>query len=599
MSQSANRSRKHRPWYRKITRTHIGWVFAGLVALVLILFGWQAARASSALRLASNQAQVLQNQIVAGDDVSAKVTMAALTDSADRAKRSTDGILWKLGAKVPFFGKNVSAVQDVSVAIDMIAQEALPPVVALSSEINLNTYSPHDGKVDIKAIEKIGPPVSEASSAIAEANEQIRGINAGSLLVPLRGPVSSIQAKLGGARNASKSATLAARLLPSMLGKNETRRYLLLIQSNAEIRATGGIAGSYAILTAKKGKLAMGFQGSIQDLLPFDEPVVPLTKDEKDVFSSALVTDLRDANLTPDFPRTAQITRAMVKKGFDEDVDGVISVDPVAMSFILEGIGPVKLAENVFLTEQNAGEILLNSVYRAFPDAERQDATFENAARKIFNAVKSGRGESRLVISGMVKAASENRLMVWSSHKKEQRLIAPSDLSGVFHGDDGKTPRVGLYFGDAAPTKMEYYLNYSTRVTANRCLEGDIQELTSTTQVTSNAPADAKKVLPESVTGDGSATPQGTMRLVLRFYSPYGGGFTEVRVDNKKQTVYGDSFKDRNVTRVVLEVEPGESISVTTAMISGANQPGDVIFSTTPGIVSARNDVVTPSACNN
>ncbi len=597
MSQSAYRSRKHRPWYRKMTRVHFGWAFAGLLVLVLILFGWQAARASSALRLAANQAQVLQNQIVAGDDVAAKTTMAALADSADRAKSSTDGVLWQLGAKVPFFGKNVSAVQDVSVAIDTIARDALPPVVELSSKINLNTYSPHDGKVDIKAIEEIEPSVSDASAAISRANERIRGIDAGSLLVPLRGPVSSIQAKVGEARNASKSATLAARLLPSMLGKNETRRYLLLIQSNAEIRATGGIAGSFAILTAKKGRLSMGLQGAIQDLRPFEEPVVPMTNDEKDVFSSALVTDLRNANLTPDFPRTAQITRAMVKKGLGRNVDGVISVDPVAMSFILEGTGSVKLKNGAALTPENAVEVLLNAIYRFYPDATQQNDTFEYAARKVFNVVKSGRGESRLVISGLVKGASENRIMVWSSHKDEQQLIGPSDLSGAFLGDDGKTPRVGLYFGDAAATKMEYYLNYSTRVTATRCLEDDVQELTSTTQVTSNAPADAKKSLPESVTGSGLSTPKGTMSLNLRFYSPFGGGFTEVRVNNKKQTVYGDTFKGRNVTRVTLRVKPGETISVTTGMISGPNQPGDVIFSTTPGIVSARNDVVTPSAC--
>lgn len=597
MSQSARRSRRHRPWYRKITRSHVGWAVVGLLTAVLLLFGWQAARASSALRLAAHQAQVLQNQIVTGDDVAAKVTIAALTDSADRAKRSTDGILWQLGSKVPFFGKNVSAVQDVSVAIDVIAREALPPVVALSSEINLNTYSPRDGKVDIAAIEKIGPSVSDASVALAKANNQIRGIDAGSLLVPLRQPVSSIQARVGGARNASKSATLAARLLPTMLGKNESRRYLLLIQSNAEIRSTGGISGSYAILTAKKGRLAMGFQGAIQDLVPFEEPVVPMKNDEKDVFSSTMVTDLRNINLTPDFPRSGQIARAMVEKGLGEDVDGVISVDPVAMSFILEGTGPVKLAKNVLLTEQNAVEVLLNSVYRAFPDAERQNATFEKAARKIFNVVKSGRGESRLVISGMVKGASENRLMVWSSHKDEQRLIAPSDLSGAFTGDAGKSPRVGLFFNDASATKMEYYLDYSTRVIANRCLEGDVQELTSTTQVTSNAPDDARK-LPESVVGNGSTTPKGTMSLVLRYFSPFGGGFTEVRVNNKKQTVYGDTFKGRNVTRVVLRVKPGQTISVTTSMISGPGQPGDVVFSTTPGIRSAPNDVVTPSACD-
>jgi len=561
-----------------------------------LIFAWQASRANSALRLAANQAQVLQNQIVAGDDDAAKKTMDGLADSAQRARDTTDGILWDIGSKVPYFGKNVSAVQQVSVAIDTVAKGALPPVVDLSAEINLNTFSPHDGKVDIAAIEKIGPSVADASEAFAEANKQVRDIDTDALIVPLRGPVSAIQLQLGESEAAARSANLATRLLPSMLGKNERRRYLLLIQSNAEIRATGGISGSYAILAANKGRLAMGLQGSIQDLRPFKKPVVPMTDDEKSVFSSALVTDLRDANLTPDFPRTGEITRAMVKKGLDEDVDGVISVDPVAMSFILGGTGPVTLDGGVVLTQENAVEVLLNAIYRTYPDAKRQDETFENAARTIFDVVKSGRGESRRAISGLVRAANENRLMVWSSHKDEQRQIASSGLSGVLSGDDGATPHVGLYFSDAAATKMEYYLDYTTRVTTGRCLDGDVQELLTTTQVTSNAPTNAAD-LPKSVTGFGIDTPRGTMRLVLRFYSPYKGGFTDVRVNNKRQTVYADKLLGRNVTRVVLQVKPGETITVSTSMISGPGQDGDVVFSTTPGVNSTPNDVVTPSAC--
>ena len=76
--------------------------------------------------------------------------------------------------------------------------------------------------------------------------------------------------------------------------------------------------------------------------------------------------------------------------------------------------------------EENAVEVLLSAVYRSYPDAKRQDDTFERAARTIFDVVKSGRGESRLAIAGMVRAAKENRLMVWSSRKDEQRLIGPS-----------------------------------------------------------------------------------------------------------------------------------------------------------------------------
>lgn len=594
---STQRRRGHRPWYRRITRDRVLLVVLGIVVLLLLLFAFQAYRASSSLRLAASQAELLQNQIVAGDDVAAKDTLASLQESADRAQGLTDGPLWDIGSKVPFFGKNVKAVQTVSRVVDDVAADAMPPVVALSKQINLDTFSPRDGKVDLEAINEIAPSVATVDKALTAAQRELDGIDAESLLVPLRGPVGTIQFKIDSAKSAADSGDLAARLLPPMLGEGGTRRYLLMIQNNAEIRSTGGIAGSYAILKAKGGKLTMGFQGSIQDLKQFSEPVLPLTKNEARVFAPTLVTNLLDSNITPDFPRTGEIAKAMVEKGLDVKVDGVISVDPVALSYLLAGTGPVKIKGGPVLDQTNAVDLLLNKTYTLLSDRDLQDAVFKTAARSIFDVVKKGRGEPRLVIDGLVRSAEENRLLVWSSHQKEQDLLQPSALSGELSGNGGRTPHVGLYIGDAASTKMEYYLDYQTNVIAGRCLAGDIQELSTTTELTSNAPSDAAK-LPKAVTGNGLFTPRGTMRLVLRFYSPYAGGFTDVRVNGKSQTVYADTHRGRNVTKVVLTVDPQQTYTITTNMISGRGQDLDGVFSTTPGARSTQNDVPIKSACS-
>lgn len=595
---STQRRRGHRPWYTRITRDRVLIALLAVLVLLLLLFALQALRANSSLRLAASQAELLQNQIVAGDDAAAKETLASLQDSAGRAHSTTDGVLWNVGSKVPWLGKNVEAVQTVSRVVDDISTEAMPPVVALTKEINLNTFSPRNGKVNLAAINEIAPSVAKVEEALDGARDELDGIEADSLLVPLRGPVGTIQFKIDSAYSAAESADLAARLLPPMLGGDGTRRYLLMVQNNAEVRSTGGIAGSYAILKAKDGRLSMGFQGSIQDLKQFSEPVLPMTKGEARIFAPTLVTNLLDSNFTPDFPRTGEIAKAMVEKGLDTDVDGVLSVDPVALGYILAGTGPVKIKGSpVVLDQTNAVDLLLNKTYTLLPDRDQQDAVFKTAARSIFDVVKRGRGEPRLVIDGMVRSAEENRLLVWSSHPEEQDLIQPSALSGELSGNGGRTPHVGLYLGDAASTKMEYYLNYRTNVTAGRCLAGDIQEISTTTELVSEAPANAAK-LPKAVTGNGLFTPRGTMRLILRFYSPYAGGFTDVRVNGKPQTVYADTHRGRNVTKVLLTVDPQQSYTITTNMISGRGQDLDGVFSTTPGARPTQNDVPFKSACS-
>jgi hypothetical protein len=588
--------RRRRPWYRKISRDRVLLGLLGVLVLLLVVFGFQAWRATQSLRLAANQAELLQNQVVAGDDAGARSTLLGLRESTERARAMTDGMLWDVGASMPLLGRNIAAVQTVARVADQVTTEALPPVVKLAKQINLKTFSPQRGTVDLAAVRRIAPSLAAAEEALSTADHTLATIDVGSLLVPLRGPVGDVQAKIGGAADATAASELASRLLPPMLGERGTRRYLLLIQNNAEVRSTGGIPGSFAIVTARNGRLSMGRQGGYADLPQLSSPAVPMTDDEATTFPTTLVKDIRDVNVTPDFPRTGQIATALAKKGLDTEVDGVISVDPVAMSYLLGGTGPVSLGQGVVLDQATAVDAMLSKTYLLLESAQ-QDEVFKIAARAIFDAVKAGKGDARLVVSGLVQAAAENRLMVWSAKDAEQREIATTGLSGALAGDDGRTPHVGVYLGDAASTKMEYYLDQTTTATSQRCLTGDVQEIVTSTTLRSNAPDNAAK-LPTSVTGDGRYTPRGTMRLLVRLIAPYGGGFTEVKLDGKPQTVYADSLKGRNVTKVLLTVEPGRTHTITTSMISGQGQDRPAILSTTPGVQLTRNDVPVPSACS-
>lgn len=593
---SSSTRRRHRPWYRKLSRDRVLLAVLGVVVLLLVAFGYQALRAGQSLRLAASQAELLQNQVVAGDAAGARTTLSALTESADRARSLTDGPLWDAGARVPWLGRNVSAIRTVAEVTDDVTTRALPAVVDLADRINLKTFSPRRGRIDLAAVRETSPALRTADRSIGDAGRRLSTIDTDSLLVPLRGPVGDIQDRVRGAAAATASSELASRLLPTMLGSTGTRRYLLMIQNNAESRSTGGITGSFAILKAKDGRLSMGRQGSYGDLPTFDEPVLPMTTEEKAVFPPTLVTDIRDVNVTPDFPRTARIAQAMVEKGLGTTVDGVISVDPVAMSYLLAGTGPVSLGQGVVLDQTTAVEALLNKTYLLLPPAQ-QDEVFEISARKVFDAVAAGKGDARLIISGLVQAAAENRLTVWSAREAEQQEILTTGLSGALAADGGRTPQIGVYLGDAASTKMEFYLDQTTTATSRRCLDGDVQEIETSTTLASTAPDNAAS-LPESVTGDGRYTPRGTMRLLVRLVAPHEGGFTDVRLDGRTQTVYADRLGSRTVTRVLLTLKPGQTRTITTRMVSGRGQDRPAVLATTPGARAVRNDVRVPSSCS-
>lgn len=563
-----------------------------MLGIVVVVLARDAVVTRAALKHASSQAEALQEQIVAGDGDGAATTLGALRESADDARAATDGILWDLGTHVPVLGDDLSSAQTVAEVLDTVTDEALPPLVDVSSQVSLDVFSPRDGRFDLARVEGVAPAVAAAEKVLTRAGADLDGIDPGSLLLPLKAPVARIQAKIDSARAAARAATTAARLMPSMLGRDDTRRYLLLIQNNAESRATGGIAGSYAVITARRGKLTMGRQGSSTDFAPVDDPVVTMTRDERTVFTDQLVTDIRDVNVTPDFPRTGEIARAMAQEALGVEVDGVLSVDPVAMSHVLAGTGPVDLGQDVVLDQGNAVESLLSTIYLRL-DPALQDGFFEITARAIFDAVTAGTGQTLPVVAGLARAADENRLMLWSARPEEQEQIAATGLAGAFAGDTGSSPHVGVYVGDSVGGKMQYYLDATTVARATVCRDDGSQEIVISTQLTSSAPLG----LPASVTGLDDDLPDGEMRFFAWLYTPFGGRFTSITLDGEPQVITTARLAGRGETSVPVSLPPGATRTLTARMVTGPDQDADGVISTTPGVRTTANDRPIVSAC--
>ncbi len=149
----------------------------------------------------------------------------------------------------------------------------------------------------------------------------------------------------------------------------------------------------------------------------------------------------------------------MVREKFDRSVDGVISVDPIALSYVLRGTGPLKLSDGKVLTSRNAVKLLLNEVYVTYDRSPRkQDAYFADAARRVFAAVAAGKGDQRTILAGFADAVDENRIFINSTHEDEQQVLAQTRIAGALMRDASSTPHVGIFLNDSTTTKLEYYL---------------------------------------------------------------------------------------------------------------------------------------------
>ena len=567
-----------------------------VVVLALAVTTWEAFRAVGSIREAEQTSEVLTDDIVEGDVDSARVTLEKLDKSTSRASNSTNGPIWWLGAHVPFLGRNVDAVRTAAREIDQVTDEALPGIVDVADKVRLETFRPKGGRLDLAAVAVAAPAIARADQVLADANRDIAAFDVDGLVAPIRRPVSQLQEKFDRTATAAGAANEATKLLPSMLAADGKKKvYLLLIMNNAEIRSLSGMPGSVAEITARGGKVKMGRQGGIHDVKPFKQPPLRLTKAERSVLQSSVATDMRDTAAVPHFPRAAEFAAAVVGERWNKKYDGVIAVDPVSMSYMLGGLGPVDIGDGETITSTSAVATLLNGVYVKYPtNVSRQDDVFETAAKRIFDAMVDGQGDSVAVIRALVRGVAERRIMVWSRDQDEQERIQSGFLSGSLETGTGR-PQVGVFVNDGVGSKMEYYLTMGSMVRSLKCFDDDSQELRLTTTLTNNAPANALQ-LPMSVTGLGTFVARGHMLLPTMIIGPRGGSIVSMTVDGQPAPNGGAKYLGRPVATVARQLPPGRSSTIVTTMRTPALSPGDPELRTTPGVLP-NADAAGLSAC--
>lgn len=134
------------------------------------------------------------------------------------------------------------------------------------------------------------------------------------------------------------------KVLPDIVAIGGAKTYLVVFQNSAELRATGGFIGSYALVRFENGKL-VGYK--VSDVYTADGQlkgeVAP--PDEILHYLGQSAWFMRDANFSPDFPLTAKRLEWFLQKETGQKVDGVIGVDIGAVQKLLKATGPVKISD--------------------------------------------------------------------------------------------------------------------------------------------------------------------------------------------------------------------------------------------------------------
>ena len=429
----------------------------------------------------------------------------------------------------------------------------------------------------------------DAAPTIATVAASTDAIEVDGLMGPVRGPVEELRMTLNQAARWSRVAALATELLPAMLGGEEARTYLVAFQNNAEVRALGGMPGTLGVLTADDGQLTLERTFKPQTL-ENGKPVLPLTKDEQKLFPPRMAVRLR-AMFTPDFPRAAELMSAFWERSGRPPVDGVLSVDPVAMGYLLEYTGPVRMEDGTELTADNAVDVLLRDTYE-IPDLLAQDAFFDEAAKAIFEAFTQRGGSVETLLDALAQGVEERRLAVWSNHVHEQLRLEGEDIANELPQATG-SPEIGVYVNNYKGDKLSYYLHADVNVEATACTGG--QRLVVDVKLKSSVPATG---LADYVFGRQLPDlPPRSTRNYVYLYAPAGGQIESVVARKRYAGVQRTDHGSRPVAWTIVDIPPGGSKRLQYVMRAPAGQEGDVHVLSTPLADGTGGESYAPTAC--
>jgi len=480
--------------------------------------------------------------------------------------------VWTLASTIPGVGANFSAVAEVARTADDVTNLGLAPLVRVFGSLNWDSLLPSSAGVDLEPIMQATPSVSSAAHAVRASAERLERIDAGALLPQVSEPLHLAREQLEAVTGALDASANASQLAPYMLGADSPRNYILMIQNNAEARSSGGIPGALAVLTLDRGKMILGAQSSAGDV-GIMSPTLPVDEEQVQIYSGRLGKYLQDVNLTPDFPTAASTVQTMWKRKTGQNVDGVISIDPVALGYVLDATGPITISSPQLLelargglptelTGKNVVPTLLSDTYAKIEQPKLQDAYFAGVAQEIFAALSSGKGDAKALIGGLTRGAEEGRVLVWSGKTDEQAIIAKYPLSGSIAGPSVAPAQFGVYFNDGTGAKMDYYMKRTVQL-IEECTGDEYGQVKVRVTSTNTAPADAATSLPAYVTGDGVfGVPPGTVQTNVIAYGPAQANVETAVVDGKKTDFAAHRHSSRPVGSVTVTLAPGQSSTV-------------------------------------
>jgi hypothetical protein len=247
-------------------------------------------------------------------------------------------------------------------------------------------------------------------------------------------------------------------VLPALLGADEPKTYLFAAASLSELRASGGLLGSWTLLRVEGGRLEFGSFAPV-DELPVDGAPWPAPSEEFEQRYGPLgaLRAWRNVNLSPDFPASAQVMLAAWRAGDPTPIDGVIVADTVSYKRLAELSGGVDVPGIGRLSPEEALEFVGLEAYDGFEDQDERKRVLGEVATSVFSEVSRVLDGADLLASGRALAAlaADGHLRVYVDDPAVQDVVEELGLAASLPATTGES--LGAFVNNVAPNKVDFF----------------------------------------------------------------------------------------------------------------------------------------------
>ena len=581
-------------------RRLIGWSVLGLLVVGVAAGVWLVERVllvrselASVAALRSDVVDALGQGGLSGLDE----TVAEFDAHASRAAEATEAPVWRVAEWVPFVGPNLSAVRTVSESLDRLSDEVATPLASLAGGLAVRGLL-DDGAVDVDFLAAAHAPVVEAAAALADTERRLVDVKRSQLIGEVADGVTDLEQLVTTLSDAVDGLAGVTAVLPRMLGSDEPRSILVMLQNNAELRSGGGITGSFAEIEARDGVLRLARQADSSDFGGLEPPDVAVPAATSALYGDIVGLFVHNATTTPDFALSAELASGWWARLTGRAPDVVVAIDPLVLRALLDVTGPIDVGRGLTLRhERFVREVLVDPYFTL--DSREQTRYFQRLTKRYFEAVLTSTAPPEAWITALQAPIEQGRISVWSSHEDEAALLAGSAFGGPLarHNAAGEGA-FAVYLNDTTGAKMDSALEVKLGSAVGTCRADEQPQVAVRVRLTNTAPADAGTAWPASMTGDGHwGVPPGQIGTAVAVSAPKGWFFGGTTVDGDRVATIDVADAGVPTSAVEVTLEPGESADVEMRFVAPTRDAVEPTLLHTPLLRAPETTALTSLSC--